>query len=195
MVSNCRRLLPPFSKRGVSLALCFLVCFVCCPAKASVFPQPQTGTGAVVVRFNQIAQVTGVPVKILYSIALTESGKKYQNGHFKPWPWTLNVQGQSLFFRTREAAWLALTTYLSLGITLIDVGLMQVNWYYHSRRLQDPWLALDPNFNAKIGAQILREQYRGDGDWFGAAGRYHAPAVWFNAARYQEKVLAHYKRL
>lgn len=175
----------------------FLLVILCTVrnTQATLFPAPQTGTGAVVVYFNSIAQMTSVPVKLLYSIALTESGKKYQNGRFKPWPWTLNVRGQPLFFKTRETAWLALTTYLSLGITLIDIGLMQVNWHYHKHRLKNPWLALEPNFNVQVGAKILREQYRGDGDWLGAAGRYHAPVAWFNAAQYRAKVLKAYKQL
>jgi soluble lytic murein transglycosylase-like protein len=74
---------------------------------------------------------------------------------------------------------------------MVDVGLMQVNWRYHGDKLRTHWLALDPWFNLRIGASILREMYDQCGDWIVAAGRYHAPANPERAGKYANQVRRH----
>jgi soluble lytic murein transglycosylase-like protein len=138
--------------------------------------------------YAQVARSYGVPADVLYAVALTESGDQLTGGRFRPWPWTLNVQGRPERFRTRRDAYRALVRYLRQGITSIDVGLMQVNWHWHHRRLGTPWEALDPYHNMRVGSSILREEYGRSRDWRLAVGRYHSPANPRHAERYRVRV-------
>ncbi len=51
--------------------------------------------------YEEIAQETGVPKKILYAVAMVESRKNHQ-GIYRPWPWTLNVRGEAVW---RQLSW------------------------------------------------------------------------------------------
>jgi soluble lytic murein transglycosylase-like protein len=125
--------------------------------------------------YQQVARLAEVPEQYFYGIALNESGKQLISRDFRPWPWTLNVEGKAYFYPTRKACYLALTDFLKVGKKLIDIGLMQVNWHYHQDKLHDPWQALDPYFNLQVGATILRHEYDLTHDWYQAVGRYHSP--------------------
>ena len=50
-----------------------------------------------------IAKSHQVPVDILYAIAMTESGTHYR-GERVPWPWALNIDGQSVFCESQQDA-------------------------------------------------------------------------------------------
>ena len=144
--------------------------------------------------YQQLAAKHGVPPAILYAVALTESGAKLTDNRFRPWPWTLNVEGEGHYFSTRRAAYTALTAHQNDGGRSIDIGLMQVNWRYHRARLRDAWQALDPYFNLDVGAQILRERYREHGDWWQAVGRYHSSTL-ERAERYRKRVRRHWQKV
>lgn len=147
--------------------------------------------------YRDVARAQGVPPGILYAVSLTESGKAL-SGRTIPWPWTLNVEKKSYYYPTRRAAWEALTDFLAQG-KVVDIGLAQVNWKWHKKRLIDPWQALEPYFNLRIGAQILREHYDASGDWWTAIGHYHAPAATpearERAQHYRVRVERHLRRL
>jgi hypothetical protein len=125
--------------------------------------------------YQQVARLSQVPEQYFYGIALNESGKQLVSRDFRPWPWTLNVEGKAYFYPTRKACHAGLTGFLHQGKKLIDIGLMQVNWHYHQDKLIDPWQALDPYFNLHVGARILRSEYEKTHDWYQAVGRYHSP--------------------
>lgn len=100
------------------------------------------------------AMHTSIDPKLLAGVALNESAF---NG--RPWPWTLNVAGQSFFFRTRTDAYQAIETLLAARRYDFDVGLMQINWHYHASRFASPWDALAPATNIRIAEDILNENY------------------------------------
>lgn len=159
-----------------------LVClFVACqPVFASTVPK----------LFQTIAAEYRVPPKILYAISMVESGRLNRYGRLSPWPWTLNIEGEPRYYNTRQAAWFALESLTAMGVDKIDVGLMQINWRYHSQLLTTPWDALDPTTNIKAAAKLLRGHYDKTGNWTAAAGKYHAPNAPSRAIRYANKVLA-----
>ena len=97
---------------------------------------------------------TSVDPKVLAGIALNESGL---NG--RAWPWTLNVAGQGFFFKTRTDAYRAIQSLIAARRCDFDVGLMQVNWCYHSRRFASAWDALRPSTNIRAAEDILNENY------------------------------------
>jgi len=146
--------------------------------------------------YRHVASEYGVPPSILYAVALAESGTVIESTRaIKPWPWTLNIAGQGHFYATRKAAADALVFVLASGRESVDIGLMQVNWRYHKRRLVNPQLALEPYQNLRVGAQILQECFGSREDWWEAVGCYHAPSKPNRAARYRERVLAHWRRV
>ena len=129
----------------------------------------------------------GLPDGLLPAISLVEAGRGDGNGGIAPWPWTLNVAGESLHFPTRDAAHRSAVQYLSQGVTRIDFGLMQIHWAAHSDRLGTAWRALDPWFNLRVGAFVLRSCFEQRGSWLAAAGCYHAPRHTTFAARYRAR--------
>lgn len=143
--------------------------------------------------YRAVARAEGVPADILYALACAESGRRLANGLIRPWPWALNLDGESRFYPTRVAAHQDLTRELPRR-TNIDIGLGQISWRWHQARLHSPWQALDPYFNLATAARLLREEYdRCEcADWWVAVERYHAPAdsgaALKRRARYRERV-------
>lgn len=154
----------------------------------------QGSAAAVPPGYRLVAEAQGVPASVLYAVALAESGITLESGR-RPWPWSLNVEGRAHRYATRAHAWQALRGFLSRGITRIDVGPMQVSWLYHREALGDPWGALDPYHNLRVGAAILRAEHRRTGDWWRAVGRYHAPNNPKRASRYRSRVATWYRRI
>ena len=146
--------------------------------------------------YASAARAHDVPADILYAVALTESGKVVDRSRTRrPWPWTLNVGGTGHFYASREDAHRALLHFLDQGKRSVDIGLMQVNWRWHRNKLGDPWQALDPYHNLRVGAAILQACYRNEPDWWVSVGCYHAPNNQTFASRYSKKVATHWRRI
>lgn len=151
---------------------------------------------AVPMGYQRIAAEYAIPQAIFYAVALTESGRAVEpHGTRRPWPWTLNVAGEGIYYATRLESWRALRGWLANGERSIDVGLMQVNWRYHRARLGDPWQALDPYHNLRVGAEILRECHATRQDWWDSVGCYHAPSHPVRAADYRRRVETQWRRI
>jgi len=145
--------------------------------------------------YQLAAQRGGIPSTVLYAVALQESGVR-RNGRLVPWPWSLNVAGQSRRFATRADACSGLQQAMrSTPHTRIDAGLGQINLGYHAHRFTSPCDLLDPYRNLAIAAEILKEQYVSGEDWLLAIGRYHRPAGGEPAARYRRSVSRHLARV
>lgn len=119
--------------------------------------------------FASIESRAGIPDKVLYSIALTESGR---NG--KPWPWTMNYAGRAFYFKDRETLHDAMNLLIANGKRNFDVGPMQINWRYHSNLFASTWEATDPHTNMVAGAQILIDRFNQYGNWVKAIATYHS---------------------
>ncbi|NBK54235.1 lytic transglycosylase domain-containing protein [Pseudomonas aeruginosa] len=145
--------------------------------------------------YQLAAQQAGVPSPVLYAVALQESGAKLR-GRLIPWPWTLNVAGQSERYASRAEACAGLRRALiRTPASRIDAGLGQVNLGYQAHRYAVPCELLDPYRNLAIAADILREQHLPGEDWLLAIGRYHRPAGGEAAARYRRSVHRHLTRV
>lgn len=143
--------------------------------------------------YHQVALEYAVPAKILFAIALTESGRPSPDGRTLPYPWAINVDGETYFFDSRAEADAGLDRFLAQG-RHPDVGLMQVNWRYHRPKLGGVAQAFDPWLNLRAGATVLREAYRATGEWWSAVGRYHS-ATPARAEAYRDRVRRWYARL
>ena len=163
-------------------------------AKAEIIPS----------MYHKIAIENNIPTVILYAVALAESATKIKKskikpGHYKPWPWTLNVSGVPRRYQTRKAAYKGLMYFLQQGVKSVDIGIMQINWRYHHKELGTPWQALEPIHNTRTGARILRDEYKITGEWKQAIGRYHSPGQKpmqkKRALNYASRVMKHIHRV
>lgn len=167
-------------------ALVLVTSLCACVAHAQEVPPPA---------YQLAAQRAGIPSTVLYAVALQESGIR-RNGRIVPWPWSLNVAGQSRRFATRTDACAALQQAMrSTPHTRIDAGLGQINLGYHKQRYARACDLLDPYRNLAIAAEILKELHAPGEDWLLAIGRYHRPAGGEPAARYRRSVFRHLARV
>lgn len=159
----------------------------------------RTDTAVIPPAYVAAARANAVPPRVLYAVARAESGVSLPVGR-RPWPWTLNVAGTAHRFKTRSRACRALRSALA-STTVVDVGLGQLNVRWNpdlfggAGRFSNPCSALDPYDNLDAAAKLLRDRYRGDGDWVAAAGRYHRPAGGAPAHRYRAAIRREMQRL
>jgi Soluble lytic murein transglycosylase and related regulatory proteins (some contain LysM/invasin domains) len=111
----------------------------------------------------------GVPAGILYSVGLTETGRK---GSLHPY--ALNIEGRTVFARSRAEAIAEFTRARAEGRTLIDLGCMQINHRYHGGKFRSVSDMLDPRQNVEYAARFLAELHARHETWTMAVARYHA---------------------
>jgi len=92
-----------------------------------------------------------IPLQILYAVALTESGTGS------------GLQPLMLFHEGNGR-----------GVKLIDIGCMQVNWYWHRHEFNSLEEIFDPRLNVEQGARFLQVLRKRHGSWTMAAARYNA---------------------
>ncbi|PSM18871.1 lytic transglycosylase [Nitratireductor sp. StC3] len=115
------------------------------------------------------AEKYGVPAGILYAVGLTETGRK---GSLQPF--ALNIEGRAVFAHDKATAIRAFTKARSEGATLIDLGCMQINHYYHRDRFSGVADMLDPRRNVDYAARFLARLKKRHTSWSMAVARYHA---------------------
>lgn len=130
-----------------------------------------------------------LPSGLLESIARAESGRPVTAmTDVRPWPWTIDADGEGLFLDSKAAAvaWVAQQTSRH---KYIDVGCLQVDLALHPRAFGSLEEAFDPAANADFGARYLSELYRDEagGNWNVAVGLYHSHSVSL-AAAYRDRV-------
>ena len=119
------------------------------------------------------AQATGVPVSVLKAIALNETGRK-RGGAFRPWPWTVNMEGKGLWFETEAEARAYAEERYAAGARSFDIGCFQINHKWHGEHFTSIQQMFDPVANGLYAAKFLKSLYAESGDWSAAAGAYHS---------------------
>lgn len=117
----------------------------------------------------QAAADESVPLGVLYAVGLTETGRK---GSLHPY--ALNIEGRTVFTNSAEDAMKEFNKARREGLTLIDLGCMQINHYYHGGKFSSVEAMLDPAQNVSYAARFLRELRKREGSWTMAVARYHA---------------------
>ena len=116
-----------------------------------------------------------LPARLLQAISLTETGRlDAASGRLRPWPWSINANGEGQIFATRDDAIAAVKALRAQGVASIDVGCMQVNLMYHPEAFATLEQAFDPITNARYAAQFLNVLYAGNHDWSHAIAAYHS---------------------
>lgn len=119
--------------------------------------------------------VNRLPPRLLGAISVTETGRVASTSNrTRPWPWTINAEGQGQFFDTKAQAIAATAALQANGVRSIDVGCLQVNLLYHPDAFVSLDQAFDPRANADYAAHFLNTLYAGAKDWPVAVAAYHS---------------------
>jgi soluble lytic murein transglycosylase-like protein len=111
----------------------------------------------------------GIPVPVLYAVGLSESGRKGQLS-----PLAMNLAGRPYFAKSVSEAMQVVMQERARGVSLIDVGCMQINIKYHSAKFRSIEQMFDPRSNVQYAARFLSELRKSMGSWTMAVARYHA---------------------
>ncbi|WP_246102741.1 transglycosylase SLT domain-containing protein [Rhizobium straminoryzae] len=125
--------------------------------------------GACETEIQSAAAKYGIPEGILYSVGLTETGRK---GSL--YPWALNIEGRAYFPDNRAQAMEAFLAAEREGRKLIDIGCMQINHHFHGENFRSADEMFDPKRNVEYAAQFLRNLHDRHETWTMAVARYHA---------------------
>jgi hypothetical protein len=116
-----------------------------------------------------------LPPRLLGAIGVTESGRTDPgSGRLRPWPWTINAEGEGRFFETKQEAVAAVMKLQARGVRSIDVGCVQVNLMFHPDAFASLDEAFDPRVNARYAAGFLNVLYAEGKDWAHAIAAYHS---------------------
>ncbi|RFZ88934.1 lytic transglycosylase domain-containing protein [Shinella sp. WSJ-2] len=110
-----------------------------------------------------------IPAGILYSVGLTETGRK---GSLQPY--AMNIEGKAYFGRNQEEALQAFQAARARGAKLIDLGCMQINHHFHGDQFASPAEMFDPRKNVEYAASFLARLHARHETWTMAVARYHA---------------------
>src|SRR6185437_16022286 len=150
-------------------------------------PQPWTQCRSAVLTAERAG---AIPEHLLAAISRVESGRlDPRTGGITPWPWTINAEGQGLFYQPKAQAVAAVRELQARGVRSIDVGCMQINLMHHPDAFSSLEQAFDPDANAAYGARFLDQLHGQTGDWSKAAGLYHSATAELGS-EYQRRVLA-----
>jgi soluble lytic murein transglycosylase-like protein len=115
------------------------------------------------------ATAHGVPLAVLYAVALTETG---QRGALQAY--AMNIHGRPVFNTTLDEALATFAAARQHGETLIDIGCMQINHHYHGHSFSRVEEMFDPAQNVDYAARFLKQLYQREGVWTATVARYHA---------------------
>jgi soluble lytic murein transglycosylase-like protein len=136
-----------------------------------------------------VEREAGLPPGLLMAIARVETGRTDRRGNFTPWAWSLRANGRAEYLDTREEAVRRVAALRSAGVTVIDVGCVQVNLHYHDDAFPSVARALDPMANTRYAARFLKRLNDELGNWPAAVAAYHSRTPSRGHA-YRDRVMA-----
>jgi len=115
------------------------------------------------------ARAYHVPLGILYSVGLTETGR---SGVLDPY--AMNIDGRAVHSASLEEALARYDAAVAQGAKLIDIGCMQINHYWHAKDFASVREMFDVTRNVNYSARFLSALHVSEGTWTGAVARYNA---------------------
>ncbi|MBB3592489.1 soluble lytic murein transglycosylase-like protein [Rhizobium sp. BK529] len=146
-----------------------LLSMLAAAALAASTSSASASTGACEREIQSAAAKYGIPEGILYSVGLTETGRR---GSL--YPYAMNIEGKALFPSSEEAALRQFDAASRDGAKLIDIGCMQINHYFHGDNFTSVEEMFDPHRNVEYAAKFLRNLHDRHETWTMAVARYHA---------------------
>jgi soluble lytic murein transglycosylase-like protein len=118
---------------------------------------------------TRAAALNGVPLNVLYSVGLTETGRKGELS-----PYDMNVDGRDVHSATLAEAMASFARAKARGAKLIDIGCMQINHHWHGADFASLGEMFDPQRNVDYAAKFLKTLRAEEGSWTLAVARYNA---------------------
>ena len=119
----------------------------------------------------QASKTYAIPINILYSVAAQES----KRGEFLN-PLALNIRGVSISPDNLDSALNLIQKNIQSGNLMIDIGCMQINYYYHHESFRSIITFFNPHDNVDYAAKYLKSLYLKFDNWTMAVARYNAGA-------------------
>lgn len=137
---------------------------------------------------NSIERKFSIPHGLLSAISKVESGR-YHEKHKRviSSPWVIHAEGRGHFFKNKHEAIKAVQNLKDKGVTNIDVGLMQVNLFYHGKAFATLEHAFDPKTNIEYAAKYLTSLKKEHATWSKAVAHYHSASP-VHHVPYRQKV-------
>ena len=111
----------------------------------------------------------GVPLNVLYSVGLTETGQRGELGQYD-----MNVDGRAVRSVNLSEAIARFAAEKARGARFIDIGCMQINHHFHGSRFASVAAMFDPAANVDYAAGFLKALKAEVGTWTLAVARYNA---------------------
>ena len=118
---------------------------------------------------TRAAALHGVPLNVLYSVGLTETGRRGELS-----PYDMNVDGQAVHSASLAEAMARFTQAKQRGAKFIDIGCMQINQRFHGADFRSLSEMFDPARNVEYAASFLKALRAEEGSWTLAVARYNA---------------------
>jgi soluble lytic murein transglycosylase-like protein len=118
---------------------------------------------------TRAATANGVPLNVLYSVGLTETGRKGELN-----PYDMNIDGKDVHSATLAEAMARFSQATMRGAKLIDIGCMQINVHWHGANIGSVGEMFDPARNVEYAARFLKALRDEEGSWTLAVARYNA---------------------
>jgi soluble lytic murein transglycosylase-like protein len=140
--------------------------FLCSAATADVRAEDSRSCEREMAR---AAQLHGIPLGILYAVGLTETGHR---GALHPY--ALGAEGRTVFAKDMKDAMTNFESMRRRGVRLVDLGCMQINYYYHGEKFDSVQAMFNPAKNVDYAARFLKELKQRERSWTMAVARYNA---------------------
>jgi soluble lytic murein transglycosylase-like protein len=118
---------------------------------------------------TRAAAMNGVPLNVLYSVGLTETGRRGELS-----PYDMNVDGKDVHPASLAEAMATYARAKAQGAKLIDIGCMQINQHWHGADFTSLSEMFDPARNVEYAARFLKTLRAEEGSWTLAVARYNA---------------------
>ncbi|MCW2284605.1 hypothetical protein M2323_002492 [Rhodoblastus acidophilus] len=115
------------------------------------------------------ARAENIPLYVLYSVGLTETGARGQLQ-----PYAMNVDGVAVSSASLPEAMAKFSEAKARGAKFIDIGCMQINHRYHGQNFSSLAAMFDERLNVAYAARFLKQLYAKETSWTLAVARYNA---------------------
>jgi soluble lytic murein transglycosylase-like protein len=149
-------------KRVKSLLLVICLCFV---GSNNALASNSSVQGKIKRLIKSTEEQYGIPSGLLEAIAFVESGI---NNH------VINIAGKAVIATNNNEALKVISDARENGIRNIDVGVMQLNYRWHSKSFANIQEMLNPKNNIECAAKFLLSLKKQYGTWYAAICNYHS---------------------
>ena len=115
------------------------------------------------------SQAENIPLGVLYSVGLTETG---QRGRLQPY--AMNIDGAAVVSASLPEAIRRFNEARGKGAKFIDIGCMQINHRFHQEHFESLEAMFDARRNVAYAAHFLKELRAREPSWTLAVARYNA---------------------